>query len=114
MSVVSCLPMSNFLQRLFHRDFGPPPPPDLTLQPTISGQSIVELIYSDSKQQRAIITRDGSGIYRIHLQWWDTSDWKAWAEAFWAGGGSSSFTDKIETARTLARDALNELPQREA
>jgi hypothetical protein len=104
--------MSNFLRRMLRRDFGPPPSPDVAHQPTISGQSTVEVLYSDSKQQRAIITQDGSGIYRIHVQWWDTSDWKAWAKAFWAGGGSSSFTDNIETARKLAQGELNELPQR--
>ena len=100
--------MSGFLRRFFFRDFGPPPLPDLAHQPSIPGQSIVETLYSDSKQQRAIITRDSSGTYRIHVQWWDTSDWKAWSEAFWAGGSSSSFTDNIETAGGLhARDCMS-------
>ncbi len=106
------LRMSNFLRRLFLRDFGPPPPPDLAYEPTIPGQTIVETLYSDSKRQRAMIARDGSGIYRIHVQWWDTSDWKAWSEAFWSASGSRSFTDNIESARKLAREALRELPQR--
>jgi hypothetical protein len=105
--------MSNFLTRIFRRDFGPPPPPDLAHEPSIPGQSIAETLYSNSMRQRAIIDRGGSGMYRIHLQWWDTSDWKAWAKAFWAGGSSSSFTDSIETARKLAREELNELPQRQ-
>jgi hypothetical protein len=104
--------MSNFLSRIFRRDFGPPPPPDLAHQPSIPGEIIAETVYSDSKQQRAIVTRDGVGTYRIHVQWWDTGDWKSWAKAYWAGGGSSSFTDDIETARKLAQDALKELPER--
>ena len=104
--------MSNFLRRFFMRDFGSPPPPDLAHQPSIPEQRTVETLYSDSKLQRAIITCDSSGMYRIHVQRWDTSDWKAWSQAFWAGGGSSSFTDNIEAARKLAHEALHELPQK--
>jgi hypothetical protein len=104
--------MSNFLRRLFTRDFGPPPSPDLAHQPSIPGQTIVEILYSDSKQGRAIITRDGSGVYRIHIQFWDTSDWSAGYGARWAGGGSSSFTDTVERARTLAQEELAELSVR--
>ena len=104
--------MSSFLRRIFSRDFGPPPAPDLADAPSIAGQIIVETLYSDSNEQRAIITRDPSGIFRIHIQFWDTSDWKAGYGARWSGGGSNSFTDTIEVARTLAREALAELPRR--
>jgi len=106
------LRMSNFLHRFFCRDFGPAPAPDLADEPSIAGQTVIEKLYSDSKEQRAIITRDASGIFRIHTQFWDISDWKAGYGARWAGGGSSSFTDTIESARPLAREALAELPGR--
>jgi hypothetical protein len=98
--------MSSFFSRFFFRDMGPPPPPDLALQPKIPGQNIVETLYSDSRQHRAIITRDTSGIYRIHVQVWDTSDWKRGYAAFWVGRGSNTFTDTLEVARTLAREHL--------
>ena len=104
--------MSSFFHRFFYRDFGPAPAPDLADEPSIAGEKIMEMLYSDSKEQRAIITRDASGIFRIHVQFWDTSDWKSGYGARWSGGGSSSFTDTIEAARTLAREALTELPGR--
>jgi len=101
--------MLSFLRRFFVRDFGPPPPPDEAHQPSIPGQSIVETFYSDSKQRRAIITRDTTGAYHIHIQFWDTSDWSAGYGAFWAGRGSGSITDTLEIARTLAHEQLGEL-----
>jgi hypothetical protein len=101
--------MLRFLRRVFVRDFGPPPPPDETQQPSASGQTVVETLYSLSRQQRAIIARDATGIYRIHIQFWDTSDWSAGYGAFWAPGGSGGITDTIETARNLAREHLGTL-----
>ena len=103
--------MSSFLRRFFFRDFGPPPPPDVAHQPSIPGQSILQTLYSDSKQHRVIITRDTSGTYRMHAQFWDTSDWKAGYGAFWCGRGSGSFTDSLDVARTLAREQLAASPQ---
>src|SRR3954465_14702194 len=71
------LRMPGFLRRFFLSDFGPPPPPDVAHLPLFTNQRIVETIYSDSKRERAIITVDDTGDYRIVVQWWDTSDWKA-------------------------------------
>src|SRR5688500_15728442 len=101
--------MLRFLRRFFVRDFGPPPPPDETQQLSTSGKTVVETLYSPSRQQRAIITRDTTGIYRIHIQFWDTSDWSAGYGAFWAPGGSGGITDTIEIARNLAREHLGTL-----
>lgn len=98
--------MLGFIRRIFVRDFGPPPPPDVTHQPSFSGQRIVEAIYSESKRERVFITIDDTGDYRIIVQWWDTSDWKAGCGAFWYGQGSSSHTDSLERARELADEAL--------
>ncbi len=103
--------MNGFFRRFFLGDFGPPPPPDLSHQPTIPGQTVVEILYHDSKCTRAVITCDPSGTYRIHKQFWDTSDWKAGYGAFWYSVGNRSFTDSIEIARTIARDELNCLGQ---
>ena len=100
--------MTGFFRRFILGDFGPPPPPDLSHQPSIAGQSIVEILYSESKGKRAIITGDASGIYRIHIQFWDTSDWKSGHGAFWYGDGSNSFTDTVEKARKLACEELLE------
>jgi hypothetical protein len=98
--------MRSLLRRLFVRDLGPPPPPDIAHVPSFSGQTVVDTLYSDSKHCRAIITRDTPGTYRVYVQSWDTSDWKIAGEAFWSGHGSGSLTDTLEVARTLAREKL--------
>ena len=99
--------MPGFFRRFFVRDFGPPPPPDIAHQPSFPGQRIVETIYSDSKRERVFITVDETRDYRIHVQWWDTSDWKAGYGAHWEGAhGSGSHTDSLERARDLATEAL--------
>jgi hypothetical protein len=98
--------MSGFFRRFFLSDFGPPPPPDVADQPSFPGQRVVETIYSDSKRERAFITVDDTGDYRIIVQRWDTSDWSAGYGARWWGDGSSSHTDSIERARELADEAL--------
>ena len=98
--------MPGFFRRFFLSDFGPPPPPDLSHQPSLPGQRIVETVYSDSKRARAFITVDETGRYRTVIQWWDTSDWKDWQKAFWIGRDSGSLTDSLERARELAAEAL--------
>ena len=98
--------MASFFRRFFFSDFGPPPPPDLGNQPSLAGQRIVEIVYSDSKQARAFITVDETDSYRIVVQWWDTSDWKDWQKAFWNGRESNSLTDSLARARELAAEAL--------
>jgi hypothetical protein len=98
--------MPGFFRRVFLADFGPPPPPDVAHLPTFTSQRIVETLYSDSKRERAIITIDDTGDYRIIVQWWDTSDWAAGHGARWYGDGSNSHTDSLERARQLADEAL--------
>jgi len=98
--------MPGFFRRFFLSDFGPPPAPAAGHLPSFPGQRIVETLYSDSKRQRAFITVDETGQYRIVLQWWDTSDWKNWQQAFWSGGGSNGLTDNLERARELAAEGL--------
>lgn len=99
--------MLGFIRRFIFSDFGPPPPPDSAQQPSFPGQRIIETICSDSKQQRVFITVDETGDYRIYLQWWDTSDWKAGYGARWSHvHHSGSHTDMIERARELAYEQL--------
>ena len=99
--------MPGFIRRFFLSDFGPPPPPDVAQQPSFPGQRHVETIYSDSKDQRVFITVDETGDYRIYLQWWDTSDWKAGYGARWSCAHSGgSHTDSLNRAREIANEAL--------
>lgn len=98
--------MFKFFRRFFLSDFGEPPPPDVADQPIFSGQRIVDTIYSDSQRERAFITLDDTGDYRIIVQRWDTSDWSAGHGARWSGDGSGSHTDTIERAREIARESL--------
>ena len=98
--------MPGFFRRLFSSDIGPPPQPDVAHKPSFPGQRIVETIYSDSKRERAFITTDESGHFRIIIQWWDTSDWNDWQKAFWCGQGCSSLTDSLQRARELVDEGL--------
>ena len=100
--------MPGFFRRFVLGDFGPPPPPDVAHQPSFPGQRIVETLYSDSKRERAIITVDETGDYRIIAQWWDTSDWKAGHGAFWYGDNIGSHSDTIERARERASEVLRD------
>ena len=101
--------MLDSIRRFFVRDFGPPPPPDVAHLPSFTDQRIVETIYSASKDRRAIITIDGTGDYRVHSEWWDTSDWKEWQKAFWYGHNTGSHTDSLERARELAHEEIGDL-----
>lgn len=101
--------MPGFFKRFFLSDYGPPPAPDVAHQPSFVGQRVVETIYSESRNIRAIITADDIGIYRIYSEFWDTSDWKAGHGAFWSGGGTGSRTDSVERARELAHEAAGDL-----
>jgi hypothetical protein len=98
--------MPGFLRRFFLSDFGPPPRPDVAQQRAFRGQRLIETIYSDSKRERAFITVDEAGLYRIIVERWDTSDWKEWQQAFWRGCAIGSYTDTFERARDLAKEAL--------
>jgi hypothetical protein len=98
------------LRRLLLSDFGPPPSPDETDLPTFSGEKVVETIYSEGRERRLFVTQDDRGIYRVYVQWWDTSDWQAGYGARWAGGRSSGLSDSIEMAREMANETLRSTP----
>ena len=99
--------MLGSIRRFFVRDFGPPPPPDVTQLPSFAEQRIVETTYSESKRQRVFITLDETGDYRVYFQWWDTGDWQAGVGARWSyAHGSGSHTDSLERARDIADETL--------
>ena len=100
--------LGAFLRRWFLNDFGPPPAPDVEHLPSFDGQQIVETIYTASKNERAIITVDAVGSYRIHLESWDVSDWERSGKAFWYGHNIGSHSDTIERARECAHEALGD------
>jgi len=101
-------------RRFFHREPAPAPDPDTTHQPSIAGQSVVEVIYARSQRERAIITRDAQGIFRVRTEFWDTSDWEVAAAAYWCQQHLGTFTDTLAHARQLACEHLHESNPNEA
>jgi hypothetical protein len=87
-----------------------PPPPDTTPPAPAAGQSIVDVLYSPSEAERAVITCDVHGsVYRIHTEYWYTDERGA---AFWCVPSRytpATFTDTAERARELARERLHQL-----
>lgn len=98
--------MLNFVRKLFDHDPGPPPAPDVKEVPTFPAETVVEAVYSEDYKHRAIITCDQSGLYRIHVQYWDTSDWARGYGANWMGCRGGPMTDTIENAEKLAREEI--------
>ena len=83
-----------------------PPPPDYAHRPSYSDQRVVDVLYSATGEQRAVLTQDGEGLFRVHIEWWDTSEWAYVRLAQWVEQGRSSFADSIDRARLLGKDAL--------
>jgi hypothetical protein len=76
--------------------------------PAFEQQQIVDVIYSESRVRRALITKDASNFYRIYVQQWDTSEWDRGCGAFWTGAKSvGTLTDRIEVAQEFARLAAS-------
>jgi hypothetical protein len=99
--------MLQFLRRVLFSDYGPPPPPNTAVLPSFPGERMVQVIYSESKKERVFITVDPSGLYNIHGQRWDDSDWKDCGKAFWTHASSTGGrTDSIDTARGIAAEEL--------
>ena len=82
------------------------PKPDTTHKPKIPGQTIVEVIYTRSKEMRCLITIDKEGIYRVRTEFWDTSDWDIVTEAFWSEQSSGTLVDNLEHARQICSEYL--------
>jgi hypothetical protein len=85
----------------------PPPSPDTSGEVCISGQTVVEVSYDESRCHRAIITRDDTGIFRVRTEVWDTSCWNELQTAFWCQRHLGTFTDTLDSARLLASEHLS-------
>jgi hypothetical protein len=84
------------------------PGPDLTEDPVFPNESVVEVQYSKAQRNRAIITRDRQGAFRVHRQRWDSSDWEAGGTPCWTPGDSgATVTDTLERARVIVRETLH-------
>lgn len=84
-----------------------PPPPDVTTQPRLTSETVLELLFSRTNQFRLVISRDRRGLFRIHRDKWCVSDWDIIGEAFWIQDGHFvTMTDTLASARQLAREAL--------
>ena len=90
------------------------PPPDLSQAPTLpSSLHLVEIVYSDDRSIRVLITADVNEGYRIYPECWDTSDFEIAGFASWIPHGSrTSVTDNLETARAIAQEFIGEIKER--
>ena len=90
-----------------------PPSPDLNQRPSFGkGLSIVEVTYGDENWARVSITRDERGVFRVHAERWDISDFPVIGRACWNQlGHSDSLTDDIAIAREMAADTLRKIPR---
>jgi hypothetical protein len=85
-----------------------PPPPNTGHKPSVAGQTVVEVIYSQSNNVRGIITVDSNVVYRVRTEFWDTGEWDAAGVAFWSQGHLGTFTDTFENARILCSERMAE------
>lgn len=84
------------------------PPPDTESWPSYISEEVHELIFSDSKERRAVITEDTQGLFRVHTDYWCLSDFDYIGEGYWVQDDHfATITDTIENARKLAREALH-------
>jgi hypothetical protein len=83
-----------------------PPAPNTERRPVFVGQTVVEVIYSETNQIRGIITVDARGAYRVRTEFWDTGDWDVARVAFWNSAHVGTFTDTLDNARVLCLDHM--------
>ena len=82
------------------------PQPDTEHRPTIAGQTLVEVNYSENSHVRGIITLDANGVYRVRTEFWDTGDWEVAGVAYWGHAHLGTFADTLDNARALCREAM--------
>ena len=77
--------------------------------PNYVSENVVDLLFSDSKERRAVITEDREGLFRVHTDRWCSEDFEDIGKGYWAQDDRfATITDTIEIARNLAKEALNE------
>jgi hypothetical protein len=84
------------------------PAPDREHIPCYQFGEVVDIIYSEDGSHRAVVTGDEHGLFRIHLEWWDTAYLEESGLAQWSPLGCTSMTDSAASARVLAVEALRE------
>lgn len=84
-----------------------PPPPDVHSIPRYHSESVLEIVFSRTKERRAVICRDGEGLYRVHTDYWCIADFDFIGEGYWAQDDRfATITDTPERAKQLAHEAL--------
>ena len=85
------------------------PTPDTTSQPSYSSENVLEIIFSSSKERRAVITQDRNSCYRVHTDYWCLSDFDFIGIGYWSAEDKFAIlTESMESALKLAREALQE------
>jgi hypothetical protein len=84
----------------------PAPPPDPSCPAAYPGETVVETILATDQAHRVAISRDARGLFRVHLEQWDTSDWDVVGQVYWTECAGNTITDTLPSARRLAEDAL--------
>ena len=86
------------------------PPPDTQSRPSYHSEAVVEVLYSETKQRRAVITQDRDLHFRVHTDYWCLADFDYIGQGYWAQDDRfATITDTLERARVLAKEALNAL-----
>ena len=81
--------------------------PDTSHTPSYFGEAVVEILYSQHDEFRTIITKRREETFRVRREKWDLGDWDAIGEGYWnEDDHGTTLTDRIETARVLAREKL--------
>jgi hypothetical protein len=85
--------------------------PDTSHTPSYIGQVVVEILYSQHKNFRAVITIRQDGSFQIRMEKWELGDWEFIGKGYWnSQERSATFTDQLEAARALAREKLHGSP----
>jgi hypothetical protein len=84
------------------------PAPDTTSSPSYHSEKVVEILFSDSKERRAVIAQDRDKHYRVHTDYWCLSDYEYIGEGYWSQDDRfATITDTLDSARKLAKEALH-------
>ena len=85
--------------------------PDIHQVPKFHSEDVVEVLFSLNNNFRAIITKTRQGTYHVMREKWDLSDWEQIGEGYWNPDDRfKTLTDRLETARELAREKLSATP----
>jgi len=86
-------------------------PPDTSHPPSYFGETVVEILYSQHNEFRAIIAKNRQGNFHIRRERWCLDDWNFIGTGNWTEDGrGTTLTNTFETAQKLAREKLQETP----